>query len=418
MLFKTLLNRVYKLKSFVYESCRLLERDGEVIIEVLIKARKNSKGVCSGCGYKGAGCYDHQPERRFEFIPLWGIKVLFLYAPRRLNCPWCGILVEWMPWASGNCQETIPYKLFLSHWARKLSWQEVANEFRTTWQQVFRAIEYVVEWGLKHRDLSGVTAIGIDEILTNRGHHYGTLVYQIDAHCRRLLWIGQARTAKTLLRFFRMFGRERSSNIQYVCSDMWKAYLKVVKKKLPKAVHILDRFHIVANLNKALNEVRTDEAKKLQKEDYEPVLKGSRWCFLKRPENLTKNQRYTLKELLKYNLRSVRAYLLKEDFQQFWKYVSPIWAEKFLDAWCTRVMRSRIEPMKKQARSIRKHKQLILNWFRAKKLFNSGIVEGFNCKAKLTMRKAFGFRTFKGLEIALYHQLGALPEPQMVHRFW
>ena len=135
--------------------------------------------------------------------------------------------------------------MFLSHWARKLSWQEVANEFRTTWQQVFRAIEYVVEWGLKYRDLSGVTAIGIDEILTNRGHHYATVVYQIDAHCRRLLWIGQERTAKTLLRFFRMFGRECSSNIQYVCSDMWKAYLKVVKKKLPKAVHILDRFHIV-----------------------------------------------------------------------------------------------------------------------------------------------------------------------------
>jgi transposase len=122
--------------------------------------------------------------------------------------------------------------------------------------------------------------------------------------------------------------------------------------------------------------------------------------------------------VLKYNLKSVRAYLLKEDFQQFWKYTSPAWAEKFLDAWCTRVMRSQIEPMKKQARSIRKHKLLILNWFRAKKLFNSGIVEGFNCKAKLTMRKAFGFRTFEGLEIALYHQLGALPEPQMAHRFW
>ena len=119
-----------------------------------------------------------------------------------------------------------------------------------------------------------------------------------------------------------------------------------------------------------------------------------------------------------YNLKSVRAYLLKEDFQQFWKYTSPVWAEKFLDAWCTRVMRSQIEPMKTQAKSIRKHKQLILNWFRAKKLFNSGIVEGLNCKAKLTIRKAYGFRTFRGLEIALYHQLGALPEPQLAHEFW
>jgi transposase len=328
------------------------------------------------------------------------------------------VLVEWLPWAKGKCQETIPYKLFLSHWARKLSWQEVAKEFGTTWQQVFRAIEYVVEWGLKHRELSGVAAIGIDEIQTNRGHHYATVVYQLDSENRRLLWVGEKRTAKTLLRFFRQIGPQVTGEIQYVCSDMWKPYLKVVKKKLPHSVHILDRFHIVANLNKALNEVRAEESKRLNQEDYEPILKGSRWCFLKRPENLTENQRYTLREILKYNLRSVRAYLLKEHFQQFWKYTSPAWAEKFLDAWCTRVMRSQIGPMKKQARSIRKHKQLILNWFRAKKLFNSGIVEGFNCKAKLTMRKAFGFRTFRALEIALYHQLGALPEPQLAHRFW
>jgi len=418
VLIKTVLNRLYRFKSFVYGECRLVEGERGLELEVTIEARRNGRTVCSGCGYAGAGCYDRRPARRYEFVPLWGLRVFFVYAPRRVNCPGCGITIERVPWAEGKNQTTIPYKLFLSHWARKLCWQEVASEFRTTWQQVFRAIEYVVQWGLEHRDLSGVTAIGIDEILTNRGHHYGTLVYQIDAHCRRLLWVGKERTAKTLLRFFRIFGRERSSNIQYVCSDMWKAYLKVVKKKLPDAVHILDRFHIVANLNKALNEVRAEESKRLSREGYEPLLKGSRWCFLKRAENLTKNQRYTLRELLQYNLKSVRAYLLKEDFQQFWKYTSPTWAGRFLDAWCTRVMRSRIEPIKKQARSIRKHKQLILNWFRAKKLFNSGIVEGLNCKAKLTMRKAYGFRTFDALEIALYHQLGALPEPQMDHRFW
>ena len=77
-----------------------------------------------------------------------------------------------------------------------------------------------------------------------------------------------------------------------------------------------------------------------------------------------------------------------------------------------------IESFKKQARSIRSHKQLILNWFRVKKLFSAGIVEGLNCKAKLTMRKAYGFPTFKGLEIALYHQLGDLPEPKLAHRFF
>ena len=128
---------------------------------------------------------------------------------------------------------------------------------------------------------------------------------------REQLWVGKDRTAKTLLRFFRKMGPEVTAGIQYVCSDMWKAYLKVIKKKLPHAVHILDRFYIVANLNKALAEVRAKESNKLHQQGYEAVLKGSRWCFLKRPENLTDKQRYSLRELLNYNLKSVRAYLLK-----------------------------------------------------------------------------------------------------------
>lgn len=414
---KRILNHVYKLKSFVYGSAKFVKTGQGAEIDVEIAPRANGKPKCSICGYSG-GCYDKLPVRRFEFIPLWGMKVFFLYSPRRVNCPRCGITVEKMPWADGKHQESIPYKIFLAHWAKKLSWKETAEEFRSTWDQVYSAIQYVVLWGLKHRDFSGITAIGVDEICTNRGHHYATVVYQIDANCRRLLWVGQKRTTKTLLRFFRSIGPEVTTNIQYVCSDMWKPYLKVIRKKLPHAIHILDRFHIVANLNKALDEVRAKEAKQLKANGYEPVLKGTRWCFLKKAENLTTNQSYSLKELLKLNLKSVRAYLLKEDFQQFWKYTSPFWAGKFLDAWCTRAMRSKIEPLKKQARSIRKHKQLILNWFRAKKQFNSGIVEGLNGKAKLTLRKSFGFRTFGALEIALYHQLGQLPQPEMSHKFF
>lgn len=123
-----------------------------------------------------------------------------------------------------------------------------------------------------------------------------------------------------------------------------------------------------------------------------------------------------LEELLRYNLRSVRAYLLKEDFQSFWEYVSPYWAGQFLDRWCTRVMRSRLDPMKKVARSLRNHRPLILNWFRARGAISAGTVEGFNNKAKLTMRKAYGFRTDRAMELALYHTLGALPEPGVTHR--
>jgi transposase len=118
----------------------------------------------------------------------------------------------------------------------------------------------------------------------------------------------------------------------------------------------------------------------------QPVLKKTRWCVLKRKANLTREQRFRLRDLLRYNLQTVRAYLLKEDFQQFWQYNSPAWAAKFLDDWCDQVMRSRIEPMKKNAKTLRRHRQLILNYFRARKQFSNGVVEGLNNKAKLTMR--------------------------------
>jgi transposase len=138
---------------------------------------------------------------------------------------------------------------------------------------------------------------------------------------------------------------------------------------------------------------------------------------LKRPENLTDNQAIKLKDLLTYNLRSMRAYLLKEEFQLFWEYVSPAWAEKFMDQWCTKVMRSRIEPMKKIARMLREHKPLILNWFQAREQISLGAVEGLNNKLKASIRTSYGFRTAKAIKIMLYHKLGQLPEPQLAHRF-
>jgi transposase len=121
--------------------------------------------------------------------------------------------------------------------------------------------------------------------------------------------------------------------------------------------------------------------------------------------------------LLKLNLKAVRAYLLREDFQRFWEYRSPWWAKRFLKQWCTRTMRSKIEPMKKVARMLRSHEGLILNWFRAKGTMSSGVVEGLNSKVKLTMKKAYGFRTVQAVELALYHSLGKLPEPESTHRF-
>ena len=416
MQIKTILNRVQKFKSFVYASARWAGCADAPELEVTVVARANGRPICSGCGLVRPG-YDRLPRRRFEFVPLWGIKVFLVYAPRRVSCLECGVRVESMPWALGKSQLTQAYAWFLARWARRLSWKEVAVVFQASWESVFRSVEMAVEWGRAHQDLSGIQAIGIDEIAWKKGHKYLTLVYQIDAHCKRLLWIGRERKTKTLLRFFRWFGQQRSMGLCYICTDMWKPYLKVIAKKASQAVNILDRFHIMAHFNKALDEVRAGEARALREQGYEPVLTNTRWLLLKRPEKLTGKQQTTLAELVQYNLRSVRAYLLKEEFQWFWHYVSPYWAGRFLDQWCEKTMRSQIEPMKKVARMFRRHRPLLLNWFRAKGQLSSGVVEGFNTKAKLTYRKSFGFRTYHAAEIALYHTLGALPEPEFTHRF-
>ena len=416
MQLKTILNRVHKHRSFVYEAVRLYEECGRLRLDVDIRPRANGRPKCSGCERRRPG-YDTLSPRRFEFIPILGIAVYFVYAMRRVDCPNCGIVVESVPWGSGKHQATTTYAWFLAGWAKRLSWSAVAEAFQTSWDRVFRSVEMAVTWGLEHRDLEGVEAIGVDEVLWHKGYKFLTVVYQIDQRARRLLWVGQNRRAKTLLKFFRAFGRERSARIRFVCSDMWKPYLKVIARKASGAIHVLDRFHIMAHMSKAIDQVRAQEVKRLQADGYVPVLKGMRYSLLKRPENLTESQEVKLAELLKYNLKAVRAYLLKEDFQGFWNYVSPAWAGKFLDRWCTRAMRSRLVPMKRVARMLRRHRELLLNWFRARGTISAAAVEGLNNKLKLTTRKAYGFRTFRALEIALYHTLGDLPEPRATHRF-
>ena len=224
------------------------------------------------------------------------------------------VVVEEVPWGDGKRTLTRAYMLFLARWARRLSWKETAEAFRTSWDKVFDAVEHVVTFGLEHRVFGQIDAIGVDEIQYAKGHKYLTLVYQIDLGVTRLLWVGRERTIESFQGFFTVIGDELASKIVFVCSDMWEPYLKVIREKCSEALHILDRFHIVAKMNKALDEVRAGESRRMASEGRVPVLKKSRWLLLKREENLKTEQRFRLRDLLRYNLKTVRAYLLKEVF--------------------------------------------------------------------------------------------------------
>ena len=399
----------------MYSGAHLSE--GTKTITVEVRARIGSRPRCSGCAEHAPG-YDQLPQRCFEFIPIWGYAVQLRYRMRRVQCRTCGVKVEQVPWGAGKHTSTQAYMMYLAHWARKLSWQETARSFRTSWDKVCDAVEYVVQWGLEHREIESVRAIGVDEIAYGRGHTYLSLVYQIETGATRLLWVGKERTEDSFEQFFKMIGPTLAQKIEFVCSDMWRPYLKLIAKHCTNAINILDRFHVVAKMNLALDDVRAQEARRMAHDGYEPALKKTRWCLLKRPENLNEHQRIRLRDLLRYNLQSVRAYLLKEEFQQLWDYDSPAWAAKFLDQLCAKAMRSRIDPLKKFARTVRGHRELLLNYFRARKAYSSGVIEGLNNKAKVTMRKAYGYRTFRIAELSLFHVLGKLPEPKLTHDFY
>lgn len=420
--FKTILNQIQPINGFVFSDERIRDyRGGGLIIDVTIREHKQREAICPKCG-KACPTYDHLSEREWQFVPCWGLAVYFHYAPRRVSCPEHGILVEAMPWSDGKRPYCKAMMQFLGNWARRLSWQETATIFKVSWQAVYRAVDWMVDWGLKHRSLDGITAISMDEIHVGHGKksfNYLTVIYEIDAQCRRLLWVGRKRTAATLRKGLAALGDPVLKGIRYVCSDMWKAYLNVVGTRLKHACHMIDRFHITQHLNEAVDEVRRkDVAAMTARPRAKQKLKKMRWILLSRKTRVLGKAREKLNRLLSGRLQTGKAYILKEAFGHFWDYRSVTWAGAFMRAWIQRAKRSRIAPMIKVANMIEAHEGLILNWIRARREVFTGATEGLNNKARVVTRRSYGFRTFHVMELALYHTLGQLPEPAVTHEFW
>ena len=326
-------------KGFVYESVRLVDNgEDKWQIEAEIRPRSGASRRARVAANGVPLTTPAQETRRFEFVPLWLIPLWFVYRIASGELPDCG-----NPGLSGFRGQTA--RVHDHHLAVVLGGLGTStilardcDNVSDHLDKVATAVRFAVAWGRKHVDLSEIRAIGVDEISGSAGHQYLTLVYQIDGNHRRLLWVGRERTIKTLLRFFRWFGPSDPWACSLSVSDMWQPYLKVIAKKAKYAFHILDRFHIMKKINEAIDDVRRAEVARLKADGYEPVLKRSRWCLLKRVWNLTAKQTVKLRDLLQYNLKTVRAYLLKEDFHRFWEYRSAYWAERFLKEWCTRTM--------------------------------------------------------------------------------
>jgi transposase len=219
-----------------------------------------------------------------------------------VECVEHGVVVEHIRWSDGKHPITCAMMGFLAGWARRLSWRETAQVFQISWEVVYRSVEWFVEWGLAHRELHGVEAMGVDEIHWGHGlraDNFLTVIYQIDAQCRRLLWVGKRRSEATLRHGLKALGPEVIQGLRFVCSDMWKPYLNVIAAEDGQALHALDRFHITTHLNQAVDEVRRVESARLRTASQQQAqkLKHMRWPLLRRASRVRGRARQKLTAL-------------------------------------------------------------------------------------------------------------------------
>ena len=408
MLLESLVKATVELQGF-----RVLRVTGDVaglVAELAPDGRYAPR--CGQCDQRGH-YRDTWRVRRFRHVPLWGIPVTLVYAPRRVQCRRCeGVHMEALPWAVGQQRFTRALLVTIATWARVLPWQQVATLFGCAWGTVERAVEAAVAYGLAHRDLTGVTHIGIDEISRKKGHVYVTNVY--DLARKRLLWSGEGRSQATLEAFFDDLGPERTAALEGICCDMWQPYIDVVRVRASQAVLVFDKFHIVSHIMKAVDQVRRDEIRE-KGAAHKALMHKTRFIWLKNPWNLTETQHRRLGELDRLNLKINRAYLLKETFTHFWSYQRAGWAKRYLKRWFWWATHARLPPMRDFAWMLRRHEMDILNYFRMP--IDNGTVEGLNNKAKLIIHRAYGFRTARTYIRNLYHCMADLPLPQTMHTF-
>jgi len=408
VLVKSIVQQTLGIKNHVVKKVIQTEEGISIYLDVY----KRRRLVCSCCQTPGR-LRDRLKIRQWKHPSLWGIPVTLYYAPARVSCEVCQrVVVESIPWSQGKCRLSKGLIWMISSWCKLLAWDVVAKLFGVHWNTVAAAVRQAVEYGLEHRELGEMLYIGIDELSRRKGHVYVTNVYDLKE--KRLIWSGEGRSQDTLRAFFEEHGEALKDRVKGACCDMWQPYIDVIKEYLPETTLVFDKFHIVQHMLKAVDAVRRDEARELKKTNPE-LLKRTRYIWLKNVENLTDKQRARLGYLEKLNLRCNRAHLLKESFRELWDYQSKGWAKRFLSKWFWWATHSRLAPMRDFAWMLRRHEEDILNYFDER--ISNGAVEGMNNKAKVVSHRCYGFRTAKNYITALYHCLGKLPEPELVHRF-
>lgn len=350
------------------------------------------RGRCSECGEPCPG-YDRVRGRRWRHLDLAGMTLHLRYDTRRVDCPRCGVRVEQVPWGETSSWFTRPFEDHVGYLAQRCDKTTVADMMRVAWDTVGTIIQRVVARRQRPDALDGLTHIGVDELSYRRHHEYITVV--VDHKRGHVIWAHPGKNADTLKAFFDELGPARCTKLEAVTIDMSGAYIKAVSECSPQAQIIFDRFHVQRLAQDAVDEVRRDEVRAATSAEERKQLKRTRWSLLKSVWNLSLFDVQRLASLQRDNKRLYRAYLLKDALVRVLDCRTEWLAKQKLDEWIRWARRSRLEPFKRVAATIRAHADGILAYVRSG--LSNGRTEGLNGKARTITRRSFGFHSAHGL---------------------
>ena len=355
-------------------------------LNLWVKPYKNGR-LCSVCKRPGRIVHTLDTPRTWRDIPICGWSVFLWYYPREIKCPIHGRVQEDIPWADTNMRTTYRFEYIMLVYCQLMTQKAAAKILHipksTLSDQLHRAITRIRDG---HR-IRGLKSVGIDEISYCKGHKYATIVYDLDRSC--VIWVGQGKERKTIDQFFNeMLSDYQKGQIKWASCDMSQTYIGAIEDHCPSAKLVLDRFHIAKALNEAVDEVRKEQWRQATPVERK-VLKGLRWLLFRHSSNRSKKDSRILNALRKGNHRIHRAWVLKDEFEQFWDYKAPWAAKRFLKHWITTALKSRLEPIRKFVQTMRKHMNRIITFVECR--LTNAVAEGLNRTIKIVKNRLIIF---------------------------
>ena len=324
----------------------------------------------------------------------------------RVECTEHGVVTITVPWAEPGSGFTALFEALVIDWLQEATTSAVSDRLRLSWNAVDGIMQRAVKRGLARRDEVAPTRIGVDETSFQKRHEYVSVVSD-HSEGGHVLYMADDRKTQSLKGYLETLDDEKKAGIESISMDMWPAYIKAAHEALPHAESCIafDKFHVAKYLGDAVDKVRRQEHRTLMANG-DDLLKGSKYRWLRNPQNMSRKQWREFAVLRESSLKTSRAWAIKELAMSLWHYSTRGWALKAWNRWLSWAFRSRLEPIRRVARTIREHLWGIINAIVLKA--DNGRSEAMNRKIQQIKSRACGFRNRERFRNAIYFHLGGL----------